>query len=159
MGQEIGQTSQHQPAVVFDGSGYHMVFLSNDDTNRIIYVTSPDGENNWTLGPDTGQTSGAAPAVAVYQLPSLTGGPLNKNLLVLVFIANDPSNRVLFSILDLSENPNNRGWRFEGQVGGESAHGVFALATQSGTSNPSVTVYFTSNDSTNRLLEHQLSGL
>ena len=156
MGQEIGQTSRNQPAVVFDGSGYHMVFSSNDDTNSILYVTSPDGENNWTLGPGTGQTSGAAPALALYQVPSLTGGPPIKNLLVLVFIANDPSNRVLFSILDLNENANTRGWRFEGQVGGESAHGVFALATQSETSTPSVTVYFTSNNSTNRLLEHQL---
>lgn len=155
MGQEIGQTSRHQPAVVFDGSGYHMVFSSNDNTNRILYVISSDGENNWTLGPDTGQTSGAAPALALCQVPSLTGGPPSRNLLVLVFVSNDPTDRVLYSILDLNEDPSTRGWRFQGQVGGESAHGVFALATPQ-TSEGSVTVYFTSNDSTNRLLEHLL---
>jgi hypothetical protein len=150
MGQEIGQTSRRQPAVVFDGSIYHMVFSANDDSNRILYVTSSDGLNNWTLGPGTGQTSGAAPALALYQQPQLIGG--NVNFLVLVFVANDSSRRVLYSKLNLTENP--RTWSFGGQVGGESAQGVFALGV---TSPFAVNVYFTANDSSNRLLEHQFT--
>jgi hypothetical protein len=63
MGQEIGQESRHQPAVFWDGSLLHMVFSSNGGDNRILYATSPDGLK-WTPGPDTGQTSGAAPALA-----------------------------------------------------------------------------------------------
>src|ERR1700693_5444162 len=98
MGQEIGQTSQHQPAAVFDGSTYHMVFSSNDNTNRVLYVTSSDGLNDWTGGPDPGQTTGAAPALALFQPPSFQGPP-NPNLLVLVFVSNDPTDRILYSVL------------------------------------------------------------
>jgi len=66
MGQEIGQSSPFPPAVVYDvfSSLFHMVFRANDNSNRILYATSPDNQN-WTLGPDTGQTSGAAPALVV----------------------------------------------------------------------------------------------
>jgi hypothetical protein len=146
MGQEIGQSSRHQPAVVWDGSLFHMAFSANDDTNRILYATSPDGLS-WTLGADTGQTSSAAPALTVSQ-------PINPrfnwHLLVLVFVANDPSNRILFSVLDLTENPVTRGWRYVGQVGGESAQAVSAL----GGSFFDVKCYFTANDSSNRLLLH-----
>ena len=67
MGQEIGQSSRHQPAVVRDGSLFHMAFSANDNTNRNLYAISPDGLS-WTLGADTGQTSGAAPVLTVSQL-------------------------------------------------------------------------------------------
>jgi hypothetical protein len=154
MGQAIGQTSRHQPAVVFDGSNYHMVFSANDDSNRILYVTSSDGLNWTDPGIPTNETSGAAPALALYQIPSLTGGPPNPNNIVLVFVANDSSDRVLYVTLDLNVDVNDRAWRDRGQVGGETGHAVFALNTGQGT-RTSVTVYFTSNDPTNRLLEHQ----
>ena len=147
MGQEIGQSSPFPPAVGYDvfSSLFHMVFRANDNSNRILYATSPDGQN-WTLGPDTGQTSGAAPALVVSQ-----GDVEHWLLLLLVFVANDPSNRILYSILDLLDDPNTRGWRYIGQLGGESAQGVSCL----GLRGPGeVTVYFTANDPSNRLLEH-----
>jgi hypothetical protein len=108
----------------------------------------PNGQN-WTLVGDTGQTSGAAPALAL----SLHGSDvprLNWNLLVLVFVANDPSNRILYSILDLNDDPNTRGWRYVGQVGGESAQAVSTLVGPA----PEVVVYFTANDPSNRILVH-----
>jgi hypothetical protein len=148
MGQEIGQESRHQPAVVWDGSLLHMVFSSNDNDNRILYATSPDGLT-WTLWGDTGQTSGAAPALVLCQWARPgEPGPDNFNLLVLVFVANDPSNRILYAILDLNDDPNLRAWKYVGQVGEESAQAVFALG------GISVIVYFTANDPSNRLLWH-----
>jgi hypothetical protein len=153
MGTEINQTSQHQPAVVFDGSNYHMVFISKDSSNSVLYVSSPDGLN-WTLGPATGQTSSTAPALALFQRKSLTDGPPDPNLLVAVFVANDPSDRILYSILNLNDDSTTRGWRFVGQVGGESAHGVFALGSISPLA---VTVYFLANDNTGRLLENRFT--
>jgi hypothetical protein len=65
MAQEIGQSSRHQPAVVFDGIFYHMVFSADDDSNRSLYAISLDGGSSWSLGPDTNQTSGAAPALSM----------------------------------------------------------------------------------------------
>jgi len=147
MAQEIHQRSRHHPTVVFDGSLYHMVFSVNDDSNRILYVTSLDGENAWTLGPDPEQTTFAAPALVLSRAPSR-----QPNLLVLVFVANDDSGRILYATLDLNENPDNRGWRFRGQVGGESAQDVFALATGH-ISDRSITVYFQEKNRNNRLLE------
>jgi hypothetical protein len=159
MGQPTGQTSKHQPAVVYDGQfqTYHMVFSADDSSNRIIYATSSDGLNNWTLGQQQpGQSTGSAPALALHQFPAFGGG-FSTNLLVLVFVANDSSNRVLYSTLNLQDqhnDPNNTGWSFQGQLGDESAHGVFALGFTQQPTNPSVTVYFTSNDPSNSLLEH-----
>jgi hypothetical protein len=145
MGYPIGQESRHQPAVVSDGSLIHMVFSSNGDDNTILYATSPNGFD-WTLGADTGQTSGAAPALAL-SVREQNGTEIWK-LLVLVFVANDPSNRILYSILDLNDDPNTRGWKYVGQVGGESAQAVFAFAGPLS----DVSVYFTANDPSNRLL-------
>jgi hypothetical protein len=167
MGQEIGQESRHQPSVVQnEGNEYHMVFSSNGDDNRILYATSPDGENNWTLGPDPQQTSGAAPALITYVVVTFGVGlpgeaTITTNLLVLVFIANDPSKRILCSILDLLEDPNLRGWRYLGQVGGESAHAVTVCSNwnRETLSDDAVTVYFTANDSSNRILEHKFIPL
>ena len=144
MAREIGQFSWHQPAVVFDGTLFHMVFTANDDSNRILYATSLDGnrEFNFVLGPDTNQTSSAAPALSIFQDQRF-------KLLVLVFVANDPSNRILYSILDLNEDPITRGWRYGGQVGNESAQAVF---TPNLPPNFITVVYFTANDSSDRLL-------
>src|SRR5438132_1002459 len=133
MALEIDQSSKHHPTVIFDDDPqltagwprYHMVFAANDDSNKIYYVTSLDGETAWTLGPDPGQTTGAGPALAVSRARSR-----QPNLLVLVFVSNDDSHRILFSILDLNEGPSTRGWRFRGQVDGESAQEVFALTTR-----------------------------
>jgi hypothetical protein len=154
MGNFFGQTSQFQPAVIFDGSAtsfsYHMLFVSQDSSNRLLYAFSPNGQD-WTGGPGVDQTTHSAPAIALYQVPALTGG-FNPNLLVAIFTADDPSNRILYSTLDLNEAPGQVGWRFVGQVGGESAHGVYAWST-SGES-PQITVYFLANDDTGRLLEH-----
>jgi hypothetical protein len=93
MAQEIGQTSRHQPAVVYDEvtGTFHMVFSANDDSNRIFYATSDIYQGAWRLGPEPGQSTGAAPALALYQTPVGINN-VNNNLLVLVFVANDPSN-------------------------------------------------------------------
>jgi hypothetical protein len=149
MAREIGQFSWHQPAVVFDGTLFHMVFTANDDSNRILYATSLDGnrEFNFLLGPDTNQTSGAAPALSIYQPPP-PWRPVK--LLVLVFVANDPSNRILYSILDLNEDPNTRGWRYGGQVGNESAQAVSTAVDPAGFA---TSVFFIANDSSDRILQ------
>ncbi len=159
MGAFIGQTSQFQPAVVYDGLGtFHMLFVSQDPSNRLLYATSPDGEN-WTGGPDTGQTTHSAPAIALYQVPSLTEpGQFTANLLVAVLIANDPSNRILYSILELDEfykNPKDVGWRSKPQVGTESAHGVYAWSIPG--PSPRVNLYFLANDDTGRLLQQSFN--
>ena len=153
MAQQVGQnTSRHQPAVVFDGQTYHMVFSANDNSNRILYITSSDGLN-WTNGPNTNETSGAAPALVLYQQPALSGG-FTKNYIVLVFVANDSSHRVLYATLNLTDPVGERAWIDRGQVGGESAQAVFALTTGVGLG-LQINVYFESNDSSNRLLETQ----
>jgi hypothetical protein len=159
---DIGQNSPNQPAVVWEeggeGPSYHMVFTSNDGTNKILYATSSDGLTNWTLGPDTGQISSAAPALTQY-IVFTEGGGLNPptittNLLVLVFVATDSSNLIQYAILDLTENPNYRAWRFGGSLGREIfARAVTVYPTFPG-GDPLLTVYFTSNDATNTLAEY-----
>jgi hypothetical protein len=152
MGAEIGQTSQYEPAVIYDGvSLYHMLFCSEDSSNRLLYAASPDGQNWNYIGQVGGETTGSSPAITLSQEPSFEGPP-NPNLLVAVYVANDPSKRILYAILDLNDDPNTRGWRYGGQVDGESAHWVFALAQQGSTT---VNLYFLSNDNTNRILEVQ----
>jgi hypothetical protein len=158
---EIGQTSRHQPAVVYDwASGFHMVFSANDDSNRIFYATAEGiGEPDlWNLGPDPGQTTGAAPALALYQTPPEIA---NFSLLVLVFVANDPSNRILFSVLDLTEDPGLQAWRFRGEMRPpESAQAVSVTVSSSGDirdAYPVVNIFFTSNDPSNRILLTRLS--
>jgi hypothetical protein len=155
MGAEIdGQTSSHQPAIVYDGFGmYHMLFVANDPSNRLLYATSSDGQNWSFVGQVGGESTGSAPAIALSQIPSFEG-PWDQNYLVAIYVANDPSNRILYAILNLNDNPTSRGWRPEGQVGGESAHGVFALVQER---SATVNVYFTANDDTNRLLEAQFT--
>jgi hypothetical protein len=168
----IDQNSPHQPAVVADrapGSPvytplYHMVFTSNDGTNSILYATSPDGFTNWTLGPAPGQTSDAAPALAQYFVSTLAvpGGQwtITTNLLVLVFVATN--SLIQYAILDLTENPNYRAWRFGGSLWRNFGQAVSVcpqldesfVESQSGRivtqSTPLIAYY---NDSSNRLLE------
>jgi hypothetical protein len=156
MGAEIGQTSQYQPAVIYDGVTeypYHMLFCSQDSSNRLLYCDSEDGQNWNYMGQVAGDTTGSSPAIALAQGGSFEGPP-NPNLLVAVYVANDPSKRILYSILDLNEDRNTRGWKDMGQVGGESAHWVFALARQGSTT---VNLYYLSNDNTNRILETQFT--
>jgi hypothetical protein len=148
MATEIGETSKAQPAAVFDllGQEEHLLFVSKDTSNRLLYATSTDGGLSWALGPNTGQKTPAAPAIALVQQPLPEVGAV-PNLLVAVFRANDPSNRILYSVLDLNVSPALRTWRFRGQVGGESARSVYAVG---GTTE--VSVFFLANDTTGRLL-------
>ena len=172
-GTAIGQNSPHQPAVVYDRARpgfvvytplYHMVFTSNDGTNSILYATSPDGFTNWTLGPAPGQTSDAAPALAQYFVSTLAvpGGQwtITTNLLVLVFVATN--SLIQYAILDLTENPNYRAWRFGGSLWRNFGQAVSVcpqldesfVESQSGrvvTQSTPLIVYY--NDSSNRLLE------
>jgi hypothetical protein len=154
----VGQTSRHQPAVVYDEvtGMFHMVFSANDDSNRIFYATTQFYEDLWNLGPEPGQSTGAAPALALYQTPPELA---NISLLVLVFVANDPSNRILFSVLDLNEDTPLQAWRFRGEVRPpESAQAVSVTVSTDTQDNayPVVNIYFTSNDPSNRLLLTQL---
>jgi hypothetical protein len=154
----IGQFSRHQPAVVYDGSGtLHMVFAANDDSNRILYRTSNFSIDEWILGPEPGQSTSAAPALALFQGPSLYNAP-PLNLLVLVFIANDPSNRILFSILDLNVPLELRAWRFQGGVDEESAQAVSVTVAPVEPQEPIpvLNIYFTSNDPSNRILHTRI---
>jgi hypothetical protein len=153
MGAEIGQTSQYEPAVIYDGSSYHMVFCSQDASNRLLYCDSQDGQKWNFIGQVVGDSTGSSPAIALSQAPSFEGPP-NPNLLVAVYVANDPSKRILYATLDLNEDRNSRGWREGGQVDGESAHWVFALARQG---SRTVSLYYLSNDNTNRILETQFT--
>ena len=106
MATEIGQTSRTHPAALQDGQGmWHLLFQSEDFSNRLLYVTSDDGGAGWAMGPGTGQTTSAPPAIAL----------VPPNLLVAVFIANDTSWRVLYSVLDLNERPDLRAWRLGGK--------------------------------------------
>ncbi len=63
----VGQTSRHQPAVVHGEltDMFYMVFSANDDSNRIYYATTQIYEFLWQLGPGPGQSTGAAPALAL----------------------------------------------------------------------------------------------
>jgi len=161
MGAYFGQTSQFQPAVIHDGRDhYHMLFVSQDSSNRLLWITSKDGQN-WT-GPsgDTHQTTHSAPAIALY--PAVEG--TNPNLLVAILIANDPSNRILYSTLDLDEfyedlnsNPprNFAGWVSQPQVGTESAHAVYAWSVPGPPAR--VNLYFLANDNTGRLLQQSFN--
>jgi hypothetical protein len=159
---DIGQNSPNQPAVVWEeggeGPSYHMVFTSNDGTNKILYATSSDGLTNWTLGPDTGQISSAAPALTQY-IVFTEGGGLNPptittNLLVLVFVATDSSNQIQYAILDLTENPNYRAWRFGGSLRRQFAKALTLYPTYTTSGVTLLTVYYTSNDATNTLVEY-----
>jgi hypothetical protein len=151
MSTEIGQTSKAGPAAAYDPFGmWHLLFVSKDASNRLLYVTSTDGGLTWAIGPSTGQKTPTAPAIAVVTQPLPAGNP--SNLLVAVFRANDPSNRLLYSVLDLDQPPDLRAWRFVGQVGRESARAVYAVG---GTTD--VTVFFLANDNTGRLLSAQFT--
>jgi len=158
MGDYFGQTSQFQPAVIFDGREYyHMLFVSQDSSNRLLWITSKDGQN-WD-GPfhDTGQTTHSAPAIALY--PAVDGNP---NLLVAILIANDSSNRILYSTLDLDEyyrtlsgNKTQAGWVSQPQVGTESAHAIYAWSVPG--LSPQVNLYYLANDNTSRLLQQSFN--
>jgi hypothetical protein len=145
---ETGQFSDLVPSVVkahINNGGelrHHMIFKANDPSNRLLYFTSRDGKTNWTAGPDTGQTTSAAPAIVLHKVG-------NDNRLVAVFIAEDASKRILWTTLDLDEDFEQAGWRFHGQVGHESAQWVSATE---GT-RPLVRLYFIANDPSNRILE------
>jgi hypothetical protein len=153
MGADInGQTSQDHPAVVYDGNGlWHMLFRAQDSSNRLLYATSSDGQSWGFVGQVSGESTGSAPAIALSQGPTPTGF---QNYVVAIYVANDSSNRILYSILNLEEDVNTRNWRPEGQIGGESAQQVFAAGQPGSTA---VNVYFLANDSSDRLLEHQFT--
>jgi hypothetical protein len=163
MSTPIGQTSQFQPAVILDSGGNggigmsHMLFVSADKSNRLLHTFSaqePAGSSvgqKWESQPiNTLQTTHSAPAVALYQTPA-------EDLLVAVFIANDSTNRILWSALDLRlfYAKGDAPWSPSTALTGESARAIYACgtigATPSGES-PLVNVYFLANDDTGRLL-------
>jgi len=152
MGASVGQTSQYEPAVIYDGvSMYHMIFCSQDSSNRLLYCNSKDGENWNYVGQIAGDTTGSSPAIALSQSPSFSGPP-NPNFLVAIYRANDPSNRILYSTLNI--NDMYAGWVDGGQVGNESAKWISALARQG---QRAVTLYYLSNDPSNRILWTQFT--
>ena len=88
--------------------------------------------------------------VAFYQTPT-------QNLLVAVFIANDSSNRILWSAMDLPTFYAGKGaaWSPATVLEGESARELFACGTIGITTAgevPLVNVYFLANDDSGRLL-------
>lgn len=162
----IGQTSQFQPAVVLDiysenADGiFHMLFVSSDSSNRLLHTISPgfgaDEGTVWEPVPsDTGQTTHSAPALVIYRDFDGQAG-ITANFLVAVFIADDPSNRLLYSTLDLNKwaADQSTAWSPAQQVPGESAREVYACATtgEPGAPGATVYVYFLANDDTGRIL-------
>jgi hypothetical protein len=153
VGHEIGQMSFAQPAVLFDAKSknklFHMLFMASDGSNALLYATSTDGENWNFVGQVAGESTSAAPGIALYQIPK--GGTLDPNLLVAVYMSNDASGRILYSILDLKRDPNRGDWVFKGQVAGESSGaGPYPLGTDrlAGSPRPSdlVIVYFVAHN-------------
>ena len=152
---ETRQNSQYDPAVIDDGVTlyrYHMLFCSQDPSNRLLYCDSLDGQNWNYIGQVGGNTTGSSPAIALSQ-ETVPGG-LSTNLLVAVFVANDPSQRMLYATLDLNEDRNRRGWRDGGQVGTHVTQGVSALAQQN---SRTVNIYYISDDPSQRILEIQFT--
>jgi hypothetical protein len=162
----IGQTSQFQPAVVLDLYSdnslgfFHMLFVSRDSSNRLLHTFSPgfgaDEGTVWEpLPSDTGQTTHSAPALVIYRNFDGEAG-ITANFLVAVFIADDSSNRLLYSTLDLNKwaADQSTAWSAAQQVPGESAREVYACATtgEPGAPGAAVYVYFLANDDTSRIL-------
>jgi len=145
------ETSQFQRSVIFDSrrNTFHMVFLSQDNSNSLLYITSADGQN-WSNATYIQQTSHAAPALALCQFlqPNLAEHWLDlvSNRLAVVFIANDPSNRILYTWRNLDDADIH--FVDAQPVPDESARAVSALG-----SGNSVTAFFLSNDPSNRLLQ------
>jgi hypothetical protein len=163
MSAPIGQTSQFQPAVILDSGGdggggmSHMLFVSADSSNRLLYTTSAQirtgdsADQKWDPDPiETGQSTHSAPGIAFYQTPT-------QNLLIAVFISNDSSNRILWSAMDLPTFYAGKGaaWSPSIALEGESARELYACGTIGITTAgevPLVNVYFLANDDTGRLL-------
>jgi hypothetical protein len=107
------------------------------------------------LPSDTGQTTHSAPALVIYRNFDGEAG-ITANFLVAVFIADDPSNRLLYSTLDLNKwaADQSTAWSAAQQVPGESAREVYACATtgEPGAPGAAVYVYFLANDDTGRIL-------
>jgi hypothetical protein len=165
MGTYIGQTSQLAPAVVFDNNTYngntptfHMLFKSNDSSNRLLYVTSKDGQN-WVYDPDSqpsGQSTSAAPAIALYMTDTFQGETPDTFLLVGSYVANDSSKRLIYTTCNLLALPP-RGWTDGVQVNQESAQWVSTLTGGVGVNDDSVHLYYISKDNSNRILETQFT--
>ena len=163
MSAPIGQTSKFQPAVILDSGGdggggmSHMLFVSADPSNRLLYTTSAQtrtgdsADQKWDPDPiDTHQATHSAPGIAFYQTPT-------QSLLIAVFIANDSSNRILWSAMDLPTFYDGKGadWTPAAALEGESARALYACGTIGVTPPgevPLVVVYFLANNDSGRLL-------
>ena len=138
---EIGQTSRDHPSVTFassdDGDGaFFMAFKSLDDSNRLLMTSSETGgQDSWNPAIQTGQFTSAAPALAVVS-----------GRLVVVFVSNDPSNRILFGVFN--EQLQLEFVKETGETGKEVAAFGFV---------DTLLIYFVSNDSTDRLLGKQIN--
>lgn len=77
------QFSSVAPSLAALNGRIYMAFLSNDPSNRLLVMSSPDGKT-WTGGTPTNQYSSAAPSLAFFN------GQLH-----MAFVANDPSGRLL----------------------------------------------------------------
>jgi hypothetical protein len=156
---EIGQESDEKASVVFFPNGgkglFVMAFRSLDATNRLLVTTSANGDHNsWSRETDTGQTTSTSPALAVVG-----------NRLVLAFVSNDASDRILFGVL---ENFQLRDVREKGETGqgvfdniqlqnvrdtSETGQRVTAISRDDN----SFFIYFQSNDTTGRILGSLIS--
>jgi hypothetical protein len=120
---------------------YAMLFKSKDSTNRLLYIGSDDGIN-WNPEIVTGQYTKAAPAVVVTD---------HSKRLFAVFIANDPSNRVLYGEIKYMEG------NFTIPQISETGETGIAVAAAFEILNDKFIVYFVSNDPTRRLLGREIT--
>jgi hypothetical protein len=126
------QTSQLGPALAVFNNRLYVAFISNDNSNRVLVCSSPDGSTWSTRATFINQTSKFTPSLAVFN-----------NRLYVAFISNDNSNRVL-----LCSSPDGSTWSTS--VTFIAQYSKFA---------PSLAVFnnrlycaFTSNDPSNRIL-------
>jgi hypothetical protein len=161
MGVYTLQSSDLAVAVAFDNNKFgspplfHMVYKVQE-SNDLIYVTSSDGQK-WNFEDlkqqPSGQSSSAAPALAIYMTDTKEGETPEEFCLVCIYVANDSTKKLLYTTLNLLAPPNQRGWTAGVQVGGESAQWVSTPANSPGLSTDIVRVYFISKDNSDRIME------
>jgi serine/threonine protein kinase len=132
-----GQSSKATPALAASPNGtLHLVFMTNDARNDLLYLSSPNHSINWNnYQAIPGQASHAAPALA-----AAPDGTLH-----LVFVANNVDNGLLY----LSSMDNGITWGNYQPIPGQASKTTPALAASP---NGTLHVVFVANNVYNSLL-------
>jgi hypothetical protein len=144
----IGQFSGTAPAIAFDGTTYHMVFVANNSTRQLLHMTSPDGLN-WPPQAELmgGQSAARDCAPALGYFDVVIGLGKSQKLLVAVYVSNNEEQNILWTSL---EPGSAGGWSGPFDINESSNSGVTLSLT--GTP-PTPTLYFVAHNNTHSLLE------